>query len=105
MNQKDLAKEAGISQPALSDIETGETKMPEADTVVSIAQALKVRAEWIMTGKGPKDAEREYLVPPGDGLLQQLIDLYGLLSALQAIPCCPVPPEAGLGAPDRHRSL
>lgn len=53
--QPDLAKRAGITQPSLSEIETGETKQPEGKTLIALAMALEVRPEYLQTGKLPKD--------------------------------------------------
>ena len=41
MSQRDLAEKAGVSQPAICQIETGATK-PRLETVFRIANALDV---------------------------------------------------------------
>jgi transcriptional regulator with XRE-family HTH domain len=55
LSQQQLAKAARITQPSLSDLETGETKVVAGDTLIRLARALKVRAEWLMTGEGERD--------------------------------------------------
>lgn len=77
MNQVELAKKAGIRQPTLSDIETGETKMLEGGTLIALSGALEVRPEWIMSGQLPMESGN--FAMQNDKLLRQLIDLYGLL--------------------------
>lgn len=53
MTQPQLAKEAGIKQPSLSELETGETKEISGPVLIALAKALRVRAEWLVTGEGP----------------------------------------------------
>lgn len=55
MSQIDLAKAAGIKQPSVSELESGETKEISGPTLISISGALKVRPEWLVNGKGPMD--------------------------------------------------
>lgn len=55
LSQAQLGKAAKITQPSVSDLETGESNMMSGDTLVRMAKALKVRAEWLMTGEGPKE--------------------------------------------------
>ena len=69
LSQVSLAKAAGIKQPSLSELESGESKSISGDTLVSIAAALRVRPEWIVTGKGPRD------VAPQQALTEDEIDL------------------------------
>lgn len=52
MTQPELAKAAGIKQSSVSEIETGETKVISGDTLIQICAALRIRANWVMTGKG-----------------------------------------------------
>lgn len=79
MNQIVLADKAGIKQPTLSDIETGETKMLEGGTLVAISQALEVRPEWVMTGKGQRDSSPKSSAIEADPMLSQLIGFYNKL--------------------------
>jgi transcriptional regulator with XRE-family HTH domain len=53
LTQKELAKASGIKQPSLSDIETGETKMPDAETLIGLCETLRIRPAWLVTGRGP----------------------------------------------------
>lgn len=50
LNQKDLAKLAGMSQVTISDIETGRNK--GSRDIVALATALNVSAEWLTIGCG-----------------------------------------------------
>lgn len=52
MSQAALAKAAGIKQPSVSELESGETKEISGPTLIAIAGALKVRPEWLVNGKG-----------------------------------------------------
>lgn len=52
MTQAKLAKAAGISQPSLSDLERGESKVPRGSTLVRLATALESNPHYIETGKG-----------------------------------------------------
>lgn len=70
MSQAALAKAAGIKQPSVSELESGETKEISGPTLIAIAGALKVRPEWLVSGKGPMDAgEFETLAPDERELL------------------------------------
>jgi len=51
-SQAALAKEAGMSQPTLANIERGKTSGGYAVTVAQLAKALNVNVEWLRTGKG-----------------------------------------------------
>lgn len=74
LTQKELAKAAGIKQPSLSELESGETKEVSGPVLIAIAQALRVRAEWLMTGVEPIE------IDPAGWLLttdeRELLDLY-----------------------------
>lgn len=50
LTQVQLAKAAGIGQGALSAIETGETTILRAETLLGLAKALGVDPEWLQTG-------------------------------------------------------
>lgn len=45
-----LAKAAGITVSALSQIELGQTKFPRAETLFLLADALDVEARWLVFG-------------------------------------------------------
>ncbi|WP_354407046.1 helix-turn-helix domain-containing protein [Variovorax atrisoli] len=51
-SQVQLADEAGVTQSAIGNIESGLRQRPRE--LVSIARALRVSPEWLETGKGPK---------------------------------------------------
>lgn len=53
LTQVQLAGKAGVSQGSLSAIETGETVMLKAETILGLADALGTSPEWIQTGRGP----------------------------------------------------
>lgn len=52
MTQPQLASAAGLTQPSISELETGETKEISGPTLITISQALKIRPEWLVTGRG-----------------------------------------------------
>lgn len=53
LNQEQLAKLAGVKQPSISEIETGETKEITGPNLLKICKALHVRPEWLLTGEDP----------------------------------------------------
>lgn len=55
LNQQQLAKISGLSQTTISDIERARNE--GSRDVVRLAHALKVSAEWLITGLGKKDIE------------------------------------------------
>lgn len=52
LTQGELARAIGIKQPSLSELEQGESKEPSAATLLAVARALQVSAEWLYTGIG-----------------------------------------------------
>lgn len=71
MTQHQLAAAAGVKQPSISELETGETKEISGPTLIALSKSLKVRPEWLVTGAGPmeygepeslSDEERELLL-------------------------------------------
>ncbi len=48
MSQTTLAKEAGISQPSMSEILAGQTKQFKAKTAASLAKALKCTSDYLL---------------------------------------------------------
>jgi phage repressor protein C with HTH and peptisase S24 domain len=54
MSRPELAAAAKISYPTLAGIENGDQR--DTTKLVEIAAALKVRAEWLKTGKGEREA-------------------------------------------------
>lgn len=63
MSQVQLAKAAGLKQPSISEIESGETKEISGPNLVTVAAALRVRPEWLVTGRGAMEPGVE--VAPG----------------------------------------
>lgn len=59
LTQLQLASSAGIKQASLSELETGETKEISGPTLISLAKALRVRSEWLMTGELPMEPQVE----------------------------------------------
>lgn len=56
----DLARACSIKQPSVSDWLSGRTKHLEGANLLNAARALRVRPEWLATGKGhmrPGDAQ------------------------------------------------
>lgn len=65
INQRELAKAIGISQPSLSELERGESR--SSAYLVQIASACGIDATWLATGKGEmtaaiKEAPKQYQV-------------------------------------------
>jgi transcriptional regulator with XRE-family HTH domain len=55
LTQPQLATAAGLTQPSISELETGETKEISGPTLIAICQAMKIRPIWLVTGKGAMD--------------------------------------------------
>ena len=55
-SQNELARRSGVKQGVLSDIESGKTRHPRIDTMISISKALGVPVEALVGEDGP-DAE------------------------------------------------
>lgn len=53
MTQAQLAKAAGVEQPSISELETGETKEISGPTLLAVSRALGVRAQWLVHGDEP----------------------------------------------------
>jgi transcriptional regulator with XRE-family HTH domain len=54
MSQGALATAAGLSTGAIGNIEAGARENPAGETIVLLARALGVRAEWLQSGALPK---------------------------------------------------
>jgi transcriptional regulator with XRE-family HTH domain len=52
LTQVILAQKVGVSQPAISDIESGDTKSMMGPTLSKLAKVLGTNADWLLTGKG-----------------------------------------------------
>ncbi|MBA4285446.1 MAG: hypothetical protein C0434_07935 [Xanthomonadaceae bacterium] len=78
-SQAALARKAGVSQPVISDIESGE--QTETRKLAQLAKALNVTAEWLGSGRGGRtDADAN--VRPGPAIRGSV----PLLSWVQAGP-------------------
>jgi transcriptional regulator with XRE-family HTH domain len=67
LTQLQLGKAVGIKQSSVSQLERGDTMAPKGTTILDIAAVLQVNAQWLMTGKGPRD--------PVEGLTPEAIAL------------------------------
>lgn len=72
LDQKQLAAAAGIKQPSVSDLETGETKEPTGPVLIALSKALTVRPEWLMTGADPIEPDSTVLTQNE----RELLELY-----------------------------
>lgn len=50
-NQGEFAKVLGISQSTLSEIESGESKLPSAPVLIKMCELLKKSTRWILYGE------------------------------------------------------
>lgn len=82
LSQGELARRVGVTQPSISDWETGKSE-PSVDNLRILAVELNVWFEWLATGRGPRDyipgtkeASEEYrieiAVPPDEQNLQTI---------------------------------
>lgn len=55
LTQPELARRSHVSAGTIGNVESGIRKAPRE--LLAIARALKVNAEWLKAGKGPKSAE------------------------------------------------
>ncbi len=53
MTQQQLADAVGVSRPAVTQWETGETKTLEGENLLRVAKALDVSPEWLIYDIGP----------------------------------------------------
>lgn len=68
LTQGALGSDAGVSKQAISAIESGATKNPEAKTLEPIARRLGVSQRWLLTGRGGSEGATPE-VPAEDGPL------------------------------------
>lgn len=52
MTQVQLARSVGVSQSAISDIESGDTKVTLGPTMAALCAALHTNADWLQEGRG-----------------------------------------------------
>lgn len=56
LTQAELASKSGVRQPAISDIETGVTRKPSADTIFRLAKALGCTMEELIA---PEEVDQD----------------------------------------------
>lgn len=54
--QTEVAKSAGMSQSALSEIVAGRSKRPAADNMLRLARELQLNPEYLVFGEGPPES-------------------------------------------------
>lgn len=69
LSQEQLAKRIGIKQGSLTQIETGVTKAPAAETLIALARVFEVDPAWLMTGKGTQQPVATLTDPESELLL------------------------------------
>lgn len=74
LTQEQLGEQASVSKQAISQIESGATKSPEASTLEPICRRLKISQHWLLTGKGPRLL--------ADGVEEDWADILGYSQAL-----------------------
>lgn len=52
IKQVELAKRIGLSQAAISNLETDSSRKPSAPTLMKLAAVLECNPQWIIDGKG-----------------------------------------------------
>lgn len=63
LSQESLAKKAGVTQAAISQLEKGESRSFKGTTLISVAQSLQVNPTWLAEGKGHMDGSEPPLPP------------------------------------------
>ncbi len=58
MSARDLANCADVADALIGMIERGDVKNPQPGTLTSIAGALGITLDWLMTGRGPTPKPR-----------------------------------------------
>ncbi|KFX07255.1 hypothetical protein KP22_03960 [Pectobacterium betavasculorum] len=84
MTQETLADKAGVTRMAISKIELGATQKPRADNLFSLAKALKVNPNWLVSGKGDKELVMPDLVVDNATPVDVLTREVPLISWVQA---------------------
>lgn len=75
MTQPQLAKELGVQQSSVSELETGISKSPSALTLLKIAKIFDVNPEYLLTGKGNMQKSGETLSDDELELVMRFRDL------------------------------
>lgn len=55
LNKSELAKGVGVSNPTVTDWESGEIKKLEAENLLKICELLSISSRWLMLGRGGMD--------------------------------------------------
>jgi len=71
---------AGVSKQAISQIEKGVTKNPEAATLEPLCRKLRVNLHWLMTGKGPRQINGSVTPPATEKTSHATRDLQSRIS-------------------------
>lgn len=69
LSQMELARSAGMAQSSLSELERGDSHMPSAENLMSLAKVLGVSKSWIMTGR---DGQIETLTADEENMMQRM---------------------------------
>lgn len=96
LNQKELAARARLSAGAIGNYEAGTREMPR--DLLGLAAALNVRAEWLGTGKGPRNRENPTQVAQAMSLVNTI--LTPQLLEWDALTMNPLPKAFKVAAPD-----
>lgn len=86
-SEGELARRAGLRQPTVHRIITGESKDPRHGNLEKLAFTLGSTTEWLRRGKGKKDRISKHNSPGGDGSVEPAPNMTGtvpLLSWVQA---------------------
>lgn len=68
LTQVQLAKASGVKQSTISELETGESKSPWGTSLVQLAQSLQVSSEWLASGEGDMDKDKDGAPLPPDAI-------------------------------------
>lgn len=75
LTQVQLAKKSGVSQAAISELETGENRSPWGTNLVKLAQSLLVSPEWLANGKGQMEGHSSPLPPEAERVARDWLRL------------------------------
>ena len=69
ISQGGFARMVGMAQSTLSELERGDSKLPNAENMIKIAKVLGVTQAWIVTGK---EGELEVLTEEEERLFAKM---------------------------------
>jgi transcriptional regulator with XRE-family HTH domain len=81
LSQIELAKQAKVSPGTIGNLEAGTRKSPRE--LLAIAAALKVNAEWLKSGKGPREAGATEAARAPEGAHAELLAFFDELPPLE----------------------